>query len=316
MRRTISLLAVLSMGLPTAGFAQQPRYSDSWKDPSPQSHETQLPARSSSLDALLKELKQLTREAAKHRAADPQFLSYLKDLARRYSWPWKELIVSDQFHDGEYGQNPAWRVVSGSFDVRRQGLITSTDAADRHNSNRSQRRNKDDFAKQILGDILQDLSGGKRKNKQRDRRYQRPTKGTIYPKAHIPNQFAIMLKLRAKASQSGVFEVGIGQGKKASGYYFRYEGGQYPSRSLLKKHRRGQAVIEQVADQVHLEDGKLHDLLITRGRRGRLTVTIDGETKIRIRDRSFRDPFDKFVLTNYKGTYAIKSVAIYGASRR
>lgn len=294
----------------STALAQDTRYSSGWSNPDAPSQEVTAPQQPASLNAMVKELRRLTRQAERDRAADPNFLADLKDLARRYSWPWQNLVVADNFRDGNLTFNPTWTVSAGSFSVRREGLVTTSTAIQkRTRSDEPKQGNSDDLARELLGGIFRDL----KRDRQKQQVYSRPQRARIYLKTTIPNQFAIKLRLRSRTSQKGRFEFGVGQGKKAVGYYLRYSSDSSPSLSLIQKNARGRAIIDSVTQPFSLEDGRPHILEVTRGQAGNITVTIDGEIKMRVRDRSYRDPFDRFVMTNRGGSYAIRSVAIYGA---
>ena len=73
----------------------------------------QVPAQPN--DRLLEELRRVTDEAERTRAASPAFVTTLRDLARRYARPWSRSIVSETFADGDYTRNPVWTVEAGRF---------------------------------------------------------------------------------------------------------------------------------------------------------------------------------------------------------
>jgi hypothetical protein len=309
-----TILPFLVLGLMLASSAvpaQQPRYSSDWSNPDAPPVTATIPERPAALDTMIRELRQMTREAERHRAADPNFLADLKDLARRYSWPWKRLIVLDDFRDGDLTHNPSWTIRSGNFAIRRAGLVSTVESLERTRSGKPQPRHSDDVARQILGGLLQDLA----RERNNEPVYNRPRRARIALLQPIPNRFAIYLKMRARTSRGDAFELGVGQGKKALGYYLRFDAGASPGLSLVRRSSRGRAVIDTISGPLNLEEGKLHTLLITRDRGGNMTVALNGETRIRVRDRSFRDPFDQLMITNRGGRYAVRSVAIYGTPK-
>ncbi|MBT5048007.1 MAG: hypothetical protein HOM58_05850 [Rhodospirillaceae bacterium] len=308
-RDALSPLVLLLFLSPLATQAQEPRYSSDWGNPDEVKHRA-TPERPAALDALIRELRKLTRDAERHRAADPTFLADLKNLARRYSWPWKKLIVMDDFRDGDLSHNPSWKIRSGSFTVGRRGLISTAERLHPTRSDNPKPRQSDDLARQILGGLLQDFSREKSNKPVQNQ----PRRSRIFLNQRIPNRFAINVKLRARTSPGDRFEFGVGQGNRSVGYYLQYNPGASPALSLVQKSSRGRAVIESVSEPFSLEGGKWHTLLMTRDRTGDMTVVIDGKTRMRVRDRSFRDAFDRFVITNRGGRYAIRSVTIHGAS--
>ncbi len=300
------------------GHAQQSPYSSDWRQTPSPAQGKRIPGRSADLDVLLKELETLTNEAERVRAADPRFLADIKDLVRRYSWPWHKLVVADDFGDGEYSRNPPWVVSSGSFSVRSEGLVTrvaaASGAAEPSQTTEPQQQTSDDFAQALLGSVLRELS--------RDRQRNGTTKSTqtktisearIRLERRIPNQFAIRVELQSRGNTQGRLELGVGQGPSGLGYFLVYNASSSPGLSLIRKGTRGNAVIEAVPQRLNLEDGTSHVLLLTRDKTGEMTLAVDGKTKFRVSDRAFRAPFDRFIITNRGGDFIIRSVAIYGA---
>ena len=49
------------------------------------------------------------------RAADLAFLRDMRNLARRLDQPRTTVVLSDQFQDGNFEDNPKWRVTSGKY---------------------------------------------------------------------------------------------------------------------------------------------------------------------------------------------------------
>jgi len=312
-RGAVAPIALAVLLASSAALAQDRHYSSDWGNPDRQVQVPATPGRAADLDAIIGELKSLTREAERRRAADPNFIADLKALARRYSWPWNRLVVQDDFRDGDLSNNPAWTISAGSFDVRNGGLVGTAERHDQNRSDQPRRQSGDDIAQQLLGGLLRDIA----RRKQPDSNepvYNRPESARIYLKKPIPNRFAIQLTMLSLNSPGGRFEFGVGQGEAAAGYYLRYNAGASPALSLVKKTARGRAVIDAVTEPLSLEDGRPHTLLVTRDKTGDMTVTVDGKVRLRVRDQSFRSPFDRFVIINRGGAYTTRSVAIHGAT--
>ena len=88
---TLVCLCCAALALPAA--AQQSRYSGGWGNPDrPAAGQPANPADAKTAK-LLDELNGLVDEAERGRAADPRFLRDLRDLARRYAWPWPRLSI-------------------------------------------------------------------------------------------------------------------------------------------------------------------------------------------------------------------------------
>jgi hypothetical protein len=320
----------------TPGQAQQPRYSSDWKQPPATTSETAAPARAEAIDALLKELGKLTGDAARQRAADPRFIADLNDLMRRYAWPWNQLVVSDDFRDGDYRRNPAWRVTSGAFTVGPRGLTARYAApppvAPPQQPAPQAEQGNQDLGAVLFGTVLRELSRNRRQPESQPAAPAAPAvtqaagDAIIVLERAIPNKFAARVMFQSSAFQSsstsgGNLEFGLGQGSAALGYFLKLTSGASPALSLSRRGSRGSAVIESAHLTNSLDDGKTHTLLLTRDATGDMNVTLDGKTQLRVVDRAFRSAFDRFVITTTPnngtpgsaGDYAIRSVALYGA---
>ncbi len=296
--------------------AQQSRYSSGWRDPSPSAASRAAPGANQKVERMLGELGKLIDEAERARAADPRFITDLRDLARRYSWPWRRRVAFDDFADGNLSAGPAWRIVSGEFGVSAQaGLDTRFVPAAPAPAPVSQLSERDDrdVGKVLLRGLLQQFAKPRRQEPARPAPAPAPAgPSEIRLPAAIPNAFAVRLALGSATVGDGRIEFGVAQGGRGLGYRLAYNPGARRSLELLRVGSRGSAVIDSVRLGAGLEDGKPHTVLLTRNSAGELAASIDGKEIIRITDRGFRDPFDAFVLVNRGGEYTLRSVAIYG----
>ncbi len=294
--------------------AQQSRYSSGWRDPSAQAPPQAAPGANDTVERILGELGKLIDEAERARAADPRFIADLRDLARRYAWPWRRRVAFDDFTDGNISSGPSWRIVSGDFLVSAErGLHTRYVPAASQPAPSSQQSTQDDrdVGKALLRGLLQQMV------KPRRQEPAQPASAPAGPSeiglpAAIPNAFAVQLTLGSATTGDGRLEFGVAQGGGALGYRLAYNSGARRSFELLRVGSRGSAVIDSVRPNAGIEDGRLHTVLLTRDAAGELAVSIDGKEVMRITDRGFRDPFDAFVLVNRGGEYTIRSVTIYG----
>ena len=256
--------------------------------------------------ALVEELSELTDEAERTNSASAGVISELRDLIRRYSRPWEELIVSDSFEDGNYTQNPRWTVVSGTFEARYGELIS------RHNppaANISER--PQDFGEAIFGAVIQGLAGVPQAQGDGV-----PEQAQIQLNAEVPNAFAAAVTLQINNAQRGGFEFGLGRGPSASGYLLSVAPatpGAAETASLLRVSNIGSAVVERVELPSNVTDGQDHTFELTRDSSGEMAILLDGTELARVRDVAIRDEFDRFVFVNSGGEYAIQSVEVYGS---
>lgn len=121
--------------------------------------------------------------------------------------------------------------------------------------------------------------------------------------------------LRARDVADGEFRFGVGQGKSGYGYYLVYSPSDWSPISLVRTGKRGEAVIEGSSTKIKLDDGADHTFLITRSRRGSMRISLDGKQLFRVRDRTFKAAFDRFVMINRGGNYTVRSVSIHGAPK-
>lgn len=293
--------------------AQQSRYSSGWRAPSVQSPAQTAAPSNETVERMLGELGKMIDEAERARAADPRFLSDLRDLARRYAWSWNRRIAFDDFSDGNVSVAPAWKIVNGDFLVSAdRGLHTRYVPAAPHVEPAGQPAERD-VGKALLGALIKEMV--KPRQGGANGAVSAPAQAEpseIGLPAAIPNAFALQLTLTSARTDDGQLEFGVGQGRSAFGYRLAYGSGAKRSLQLVRVGGRGSAIIDSVRLPADLEDGALHTVLLTRDSVGELAVSLDGKELIRVTDRGFRDPFDAFVLVNRGGEYTIRSVSIYG----
>lgn len=317
MKPFIALAAAALAAAASPAWAQQQRYSSGWGQPAATA--TVADPADARLQRLTDELGKLVDEAERARAADPRFLQDLRDLARRYQWAWTKRIASDDFADGDWTKNPTWSVWGPGMRAEAWNGVVFTAAAAQPAPatppEQSQRSNDNDPTAAILGSLLQQLA----KPDDRDRQQPAPAPsqaaseaGMKLPAA-VPNAFAIRLALTAAKGSAGRFEFGVTQGKANTGYRLAYNGGDRPSLELIRLTSRGSAVIDASSNLTGLEAGKRHTIQLTRDKGGEMSVSTDGKELMRVRDRSFRDPFDGVLLLNKGGAVTVRSVEVYGA---
>src|SRR5215510_5898739 len=79
---------------------------------------------SENMQDLIGALEDLIDQAERDRAADPEFLKDLRGVLAQYTAPATPkyvALLSDNFSDGNYTQDPAWKVTSGAFKVDTKG---------------------------------------------------------------------------------------------------------------------------------------------------------------------------------------------------
>ncbi|MHA1564223.1 MAG: hypothetical protein ACTSX7_02815 [Alphaproteobacteria bacterium] len=326
------LLKHTGLAMALAGFAtgigpvsaQEQRYSSDWRAGTSTASESVLAVSDDTTQRLVDELNELVKSGTAANAADPRFLQDLRDLALRYGWPWRTRLITEDFSDGDFTNNPAWTVVSGAFSiVSGEGLhITTTPGAAPQptaaaDTSATADPSAEELAISIIGRLLTGGSDSSQESKKttettatKDSTPAQPsTPALILLPTPIPNAFAVRLEMSSSGGP-GPFELGVAQGNNRLGYRLAYTSGS--PMELLRYGSRGVSVIDASAENVVLEDGKRHLLQMTRSDAGEFVISLDGTEMIRITDRSFRDPFQDFVLTSQDGDHKVHSLALFG----
>jgi hypothetical protein len=321
MLRPIAALCAAALITAMPAAAQDSRYSSNWG--TPPSRATAQSGGESSAQRLVDELDRLVDQAEKARAADPVFLRDLRDLARRYDWPWSTRVLADDWSDGNATASPAWQITGAPISVDgRYGLRTlveraATPAAAPGSGNQAK---PGDVALQIFGQILRQQSQASGNAQQPAAAAPAATTTELVTTVALSNAFALELDLYANArpasGDEGLIEVGVGQG--ASGYGYRLSatfgaaGGT--TLALLRVGASGITVAERAASAIDLADGATHRLQLTRDRAGGMRLLVDGSVVSQIGDRAFTDGFDRVVIVNRGGDYTLRAVAAYGVN--
>jgi len=285
--------------------AQQSRYSQ-WSDPN-------APSADDRLQGFIDRLNKLIDEGEKARAADPNFLRDLRDLAGGYDRPWRHQVLSDAFIDGDYTADPAWSVTSGKYWVERGwGLRSAVKPGATSNTAESRPASNQEKAAQLFGAILNQALGGGQ-GSQGSTTQNAPAAAIIHAPAAISNAFAMELDFSSWSAE-GEFQVAVYQGQfkgsASPGYRLTYRPGG--TLQIDRVSSRGTSVVERATKAHPLEDKKIHRIQWQRYGDGRMSVSINGTEVLTTADRGFRDAFSGLALINTGGDYIIKTVAVSG----
>jgi hypothetical protein len=260
---------------------------------------------------LVDQLKEVIRGAEQSRGANQPLIKQLRDLVRRYDWPWRVSLLYDDFRDGDYTYNPRWTVNQGEFWVARGGGLRSSFDPTASRIRPASDRNS---ALDALGEIL--LGG--RERDVNPSQVGLKSEGEIFTRVGISSAFAVKVQLNIKnsAERNTRLEFGPFQGdNRLSGYRLAYESDGTPSISLLRFGPNRSAVIEMVDQGIELEDGNQHTIEWRRGNDGEMVVLLDDKRVIQTVDRAYDDNFDGFSVVNKGGEFEIKRVSIFGTQR-
>jgi hypothetical protein len=207
---------------------------------------------------LVDQLKGVIQKAEKSRT-DPALMQQLRDLVRRYDWPWRVALLYDDFRDGDYTANPSWVVDKGDFRVSQFGLGTVfTQPASPTRGSSEPRGEKSTL--EVLGGIL---GGMTRREEAAAPQPPLPSAAEIYTELRISNPFAVKLQMtsRRKSEDGNRLEFGPYQGREHTrGYRLVYTPGSKPAFALNRIATGRSSVIEVYDQLVNLEDGRSHNV--------------------------------------------------------
>jgi hypothetical protein len=272
-----------------------------------------MPAGETRTLELVDQLKDVIQKAEKGRT-DPALMQQLRDLVRRYDWPWRAALLFDDFHDGDYTANPSWVVDKGDFRVSQFGLGTVfTQPASPTRGSSEPRGEKSTL--EVLGGII---GGMKRREETAAPQPSLPSAAEISTELRISNPFAVKLQMssRGKSADGSRLEFGPYKGRERNqGYRLVYTPGSKPAFSLNRIAPGRSSTIEVYNQLVNLEDGRSHNVEWRRGTDGEMVVLLDDKEIIRTVDRASEESFDGFTVINGGGDYAFSQIAIFGTRR-
>lgn len=266
------------------------------------------PWQGSNMQKLLAELKAKIAQAEKDQAASPDFLADLKALQAKYealaanptpapapapaAIPAGTVLLSDNFSDGDFSANPAWKVSAGQWGVdlggKNIGLVSKI---------RPQKVN----VNSVLGALLAPQGTGQA---------QQGEFASIYTPVKVPNAFVFKVKLTSKDKQ-GALNLGLYQG--ASGnvlYRMVYQPGAAPGLSIQRVSAQGATTIAAYNGGINLEDGRAHELSLIRDTLGNMTLLLDNQIAANVKDTQIQGDFAGVLLINAGGAYWIREISV------
>lgn len=244
---------------------------------------------------MVTDLKAIIAQGEKDKAASPDFLADLKKTIATYEaavTPSQAKPFFDDFADGEFASNPAWKVSAGSWTIDRGGSNYGLVSKMRRQEN----------LETLLGGIL-NPQGTQSQSGQTDY-------ASIYAKAKLPGAFTFTTSFTSKDRYGGL-HLTLYQGAAAQNQYrVTYQPGSQTSLLLQRVSAQGAVTLGQLNGALNLENGKAHDITLTRDTAGKMTVLIDGKVAISATDTSLQGDFDGVLYTNVGGSYWIRQVSV------
>jgi hypothetical protein len=305
-RLGVSALAALGLAAGLASAAWQPAAAEE-STYQPWGGSTQAQGNQTGdqkLQKLVTDLNALIKKAETANAADPNFLADLKKLAAQYPVAAAAaalggpgvVFLFDDFKDGNYTANPAWKVSAGTWKVDTKGSTIGL------SSTIGQAPNK-----KITGnDVLNAILG------QQQQAEPQSTYASIYTAVPMSNVFKMSMKF-VSGNTNGPLNIGPYQGAAASSAYrLVYQPGNEVGFVLQRVIGNQVTQIGAYNDPVNLEDGKVHTLAWQREPTGKMRVYLDGQQLIIATDTKIAGNLDGWLNINQGGSYWIREIKVEG----
>lgn len=260
---------------------------------------------------IVDQLKDVIQRLERNRNTDPTALQQLRDLVRRYDWPWRARLLSTDFTDNTYRLESNWVIDRGEFRVARGAGLRSYFAPPARAASQTK---EDSSTFGIIGGIIRGIT----EPRDQGTPPPAPTAAEIFTELRITNAFALTVELDSRPASQGESRLEFGPylGRdRGYGYRLGYNGGRRPAFELLRVSPGRSAVVETSQGYGDLEDGRLHTIDWRRAPDGEMTVLLDGKEIIRTLDRGAADDFDGFTIVNAGGEYTFGRIEIFGAAR-
>jgi len=200
--------------------------------------------------------------------------------------------MRDDFEDGDYKNNPKWKVHSGDFQVRDGFLSIRLPGAN----------TKDDEAG--VGDAVRDLFSSTNIGHQ----------AAISQDNNVPSAFRIVATLLGSGKESVRMHMGPYIGEDVlKGYRLSYDQAANGQLAIVRRKGNDSTVLAEATNVTELGDGRRHLVVWTRDRNGRMVVTIDRRERLQTTDNTFRGEFAGFSFSDGAGTWNLHDIAIYEA---
>jgi len=256
-------------------------------------------------DQLIEQLTALLEKGRQSRAAQSWFLNDLSELIGPNRTAWSDVLLSDNFHDGDFTFSPQWTVLSGSFTVNEQGLYSQMTGAQTQNTD-NQEPASQDLSTAILGAIF---AHAEKANKATETDTTAPGFAKIVTSQKIPASFALKAQLSLH-SGTGRIEFGPYTGNQQEEGYQLLISPEQEQIELLRVNSHSSSVIESKRKSFSLNQE--HTIEWLRDEAGMITVAMDGKQLFQVTDRRYKDNFSGFMLNNYSASLTLREITVVG----
>lgn len=264
---------------------------------------------------IIDHLKKIIQRNERTENPDRELSNQLKDLVRRYDWPWRVRLFVDDFSDGDYAKNPAWTVNRGNFHVvLGSGLRSIVEISPPFAASLSKNK-RESTALDVFSGFRKSVSGpAPAALRFRDAAWTAEISAAIA----MDNTFAIRVRMASgdKNSKGSRVEFGPYRGSDRNwGYRLAYNPGQIPAFDIVRMSPGHWSLIQSLEVPMSLEDGRFHSLDWRRDRDGNILVLLDEQEILRAVDRNTAEFFDGFAIVNSGGDFTFERVEIFGTER-
>ncbi len=222
--------------------------------------------------------------------------------------PWTQVLLHDEFADGNYNNNPEWILTTGMFWVDSNYFLRTEREVPKAQQEADQQDSQEQRVAEILGQVVKEIM--------------KPQKGgqtksipELYTKLKFGNDFALYIDIQMLSDQQGQsFELKTYHGQdRSSGYVLRFLNQKEQSLALIRFGQSGSSVIDIINQETLLNPKRFQSLSWLRYQDGKMKVLMNDQEVLSTQDNMFRE-FDGLSFINHGGDYAVRSIRLLGSS--
>ena len=279
--------------------------------PSPSESHTEV------LQELIDDIENAVEDADRRMVAHPSFIDKLRALVERYRSRLRTVFFFDDFSDGDYTDAPLWKVSNGDFTVTADQRLRSR--VEMRTTTPSQaEKNERDIGRQVVETFLKDFLGSRDNgadtqpataNTEKEV-YQR--RAVIKTECQFPAAFEVDVSLAAEPSRGHMQILLLGDRQARPVYRLSYYATPSQNRAIkiFRSNKRQRQLVGTATAFPMLEDGALHRIQWIRDVYGNMSVVVDGEAILQVKETEYKDAFSGLALINGGGTYEWDAVKI------